>query len=60
MDSAAWSKYCSSLVRAGFSNQVSGFVKADKANGVTYSVSGKQTVISGQPLYVVTFAYSIL
>ena len=60
MDSAAWSTYCSSLVRAGFSNQVSGFVKADKANGVTYSVSGKQTVISGQPLYVVTFSYSIL
>lgn len=58
VDETAWNTYTLSLVNAGFSNMGIGFVKADKAQGVTYNVSAKPTTIYKQNFMLVTYTYA--
>ena len=55
-DDMAWNLYAQSLRKAGFSSQGTGFVKADKALGITYNVSSTTTTIYKRPYRLVTFA----
>lgn len=55
IDESTWNSYAAQLTNAGFSNMGIGFVKADKAAGLTYNVSAKPTVIYKQNFMLVTF-----
>lgn len=55
-DDMAWNLYTQSLRKAGFSSQGTGYVKADKALGLTYNVSSTTTTIYKRPYRLVTFA----
>ena len=57
-DDAAWNIYAQTLAKEGFSNVSNGYVKADKAAGVTYNVSTKTTTIYKNNYRLVTFAYA--
>jgi hypothetical protein len=57
-DDAAWNIYAQSLRKEGFSNVANGYVKADKAAGVTYNVSTKTATIFKKDYRLVTFAYA--
>ena len=57
-DDAAWNIYAQSLRKEGFSNVANGYVKADKAMGVTYNVSTKTATIFKKDYRLVTFAYA--
>ena len=56
LDDAAWNLYAQSLRKEGFSSVSTGYVKADKANGVTYNVSTKTVTIYKREYRLVTFA----
>lgn len=58
MDQNTWDSYAAQLTNSGFSNMGIGFVKADKAAGLTYNVSAKSTVIFKQNFMLVTFTSS--
>ena len=55
-DDASWNIYAQSLRKDGFSSVANGFVKADKAMGVTYNVSTKTATIFKGDYRLVTFA----
>ena len=55
-DDAAWNLYAQSLRKDGFSNVANGYVKADKALGVTYNVAEKTATIFKSNFRLVTFA----
>ena len=55
-DDASWNIYAQSLRKDGFSSVANGFVKADKALGVTYNVSTKTATIFKGNYRLVTFA----
>ena len=58
MDQNGWDSYAAQLQNAGFSNMGIGYVKADKAAGVTYNVSTKTATIFKKDYRLVTFAYA--
>lgn len=55
-DDTAWNVYAQALRLDGFSSVGTGYVKADKALGVTYNVSSNTTTIYKRPYRIVTFA----
>lgn len=58
VDEAVWNSYGNVLSNAGFSNMGVGFVKADKAKGITYNISSKSTAVYKQPYLLVTYTYA--
>ena len=57
-DDAAWNIYGQTLAKERVSHVSTGYVKADKAAGVTYNVSTKTTTIYKNNYRLVTFAYA--
>lgn len=55
-DDAAWNLYTQELRKDGFSNVASGYVKADKALGITYNVGTSSVTIYKKTYRLVTFA----
>ena len=55
-DDAAWNIYAQTLRKDGFSNVANGYVKADKALGVTYNVGTSTATIFKNNYRLVTFA----
>jgi hypothetical protein len=55
-DDASWNVYAQTLRKDGFSSVADGYVKADKAHGVTYNVSTKTATIFKGDYRLVTFA----